>query len=292
LAQDKRGASGLTRLPHWAWINVVLAACSPQEINVVGCALPGCDGGARTATAISPTISVTADGADGADGLIHRYSFDGTPDATVVVDSVGGANGTLVGAVFGSGAKAGSVVLAGAGSDEYVDLPNYLLEGLEDITFEAWFTWGGGNAWQRVFDFGEDDTGLDDSRAGVPRSYIFLSCNPQPRFGFKQASADYPEMMMTGAKPLPTDRASHIAVVLDSKALLASLYVDGAQVASLVLPTRQHNVSDVNNWLGRSLYRTDPNFEGSFDEFRIFARALTPEQVAKSYLAGPETLPE
>src|SRR6266542_1829695 len=51
--------------------------------------------------------------------LVHRYSFDGT--GTVATDSVGAAHGTVVNAEL---AGDGTVVLDGASSDQYVDLPN------------------------------------------------------------------------------------------------------------------------------------------------------------------------
>ena len=99
-----------------------------------------------------------------------------------------GWNGVLVGAVYGEGEAAGTVLLAGKDSNQYVDLPNHLLDGLKDVTLEAWVIWAGGGAWQRIFDFGEDETGVDGSRNGVPRSYIFLSFNPRPRFALRTAA--------------------------------------------------------------------------------------------------------
>jgi Concanavalin A-like lectin/glucanases superfamily len=288
LARFDSGWLRAERLRRTAYLSVALCACSPQEVDLIRCAESPCENGVGM-DAAAPSMTASS-GVGGADRLVHRYSFDVAADATAVVDSVGGANGTLVGAVFGTEARAGSVLLAGEATDEYVNLPNHLLEGLEDVTFEAWFTWRGGEAWQRIFDFGDNDNGVDDSRAGQPRSYMFLSCNPQPRFVFKQTAAESLEMVMMGPSPLPTDRSSHVAVVLDTSGELASLYVDGAQVASMALPAKLRDVTDVNNWLGRSQFRIDPSYAGSFEEFRIYDRALTAEQLAASYLAGPEAL--
>jgi hypothetical protein len=45
----------------------------------------------------------------------------------------------------------------------------------------------------------------------------------------------------------------------------------------------------VNNWLGRSQWN-DPLFKGSISEFRIYAAALSPEEIAASRNLGPERL--
>jgi hypothetical protein len=47
----------------------------------------------------------------------------------------------------------------------------------------------------------------------------------------------------------------------------------------------------VNNWLGRSNWTTDSNFDGSFNEFRIYDTALTADQVAANTAAGPDVVP-
>src|SRR5438477_9080348 len=79
--------------------------------------------------------------------LKHRYSFN-EASGTVAKDSVGGADGTLLG---GASLSGGKVTLDG--NDGYVDLPNGIISKLTDATFEAWVTFSGeGGAWQRVFD--------------------------------------------------------------------------------------------------------------------------------------------
>ena len=64
-----------------------------------------------------------------------------------------------------------------------------------------------------------------------------------------------------------------------------SLYLDGRLAgrnadANLV-PSDLGNTP--NNWLGRSLYAVDPYFVGSYDEFRIYNRALSEVEVAELY---------
>jgi hypothetical protein len=82
--------------------------------------------------------------------ITHRYSFnDGTAN-----DSIGTANGTLVNGATASGGK---LVLANNGvnnnpaTGQYVSLPSNILN-TRDFTVESWFTWNGGNPWQRILD--------------------------------------------------------------------------------------------------------------------------------------------
>jgi len=100
--------------------------------------------------------------------LVHRYSFDGT--GTVATDSVGAADGTVVGARL---ARTGSVVLAGGSTDQYVDLPNGIIHPLIDATIEVWLTWDGGTGWQRIFDFGSSNA-PEGSRGGAVTT-LFLT---------------------------------------------------------------------------------------------------------------------
>ncbi|HYQ00248.1 MAG TPA: LamG domain-containing protein [Polyangiaceae bacterium] len=277
-----------------------LLACGPQSVDAVSCPLEHCrvvevggfGGGGAGGTGGSGGSPAAGMGGNGLGALIHRYSFDATADGVEVIDSVQGQSGTLRGAVYGEGDGAGTVVLAGKDSNQYVDLPNHLLAGLKDVTFEAWVTWAGGGPWQRIFDFGEDETGVDGSRAEAPRSYVFLSCNPRPRFAFEQPPAQSSEIVMTGAAAFPTGALTHVAVVIDETNQHAWLYVDGAEAASTRFSGTLTDVYDVNNWLGRSQYVADPGFEGSFSEFRIYGTALSAAEVAASFEAGPDATVE
>jgi len=275
-----------------------LLGCAPQSIEAVSCELDLCASGGAANLAGGGGAGGNAGGSSaiggagafgaGAGALIHRYSFDASPDGTEVVDSVGGLNGALVGAVYGTGEATGTVLLAGKATNQYVDLPNHLLDGLKDVTFEAWVSWAGGDPWQRIFDFGEDDTGVDGSRAGQPRSYAFLACIPRPRFAFRPPPVQSAEILMTGATPFPTGSLTHVAVVIDDTAQLASLFVNGLESASTRFVGSLSDVYDVNNWLGRSQYIADAGFEGSFSEFRIYGRALSASDLAASFAAGPD----
>jgi hypothetical protein len=229
------------------------------------------------------------------DALVHRYAFDGS--GTVVRDSLGGASGAVVNATLtGSGA----VSLAGHMTDQYVDLPNGLISSLESVTLEAWLTWYGGPEWQRIFDFGNDQTGVEGSQ-GSGSTYLFLTPRITDDGGRLVRAAyqrtSYPEVQLDATRTLPSGTLTHVAVTFDAATKTFALYIDGglekAQVVELV-PMQLSAIDDINDWLGRSQYSADPQLGATIEEFRIYGVALSTAQIHTSFSAGPNPsfLPE
>jgi cysteine-rich repeat protein len=102
------------------------------------------------ASAPDASFEFTVRGSDAfPSGLVHRYDFTGA--RTVITDSVGASHGTLVNTQLNGD---GNLYLQGGSTDEYVDLPNGIVSGLTNATFEMWLTWYGGSDWQRALEFG------------------------------------------------------------------------------------------------------------------------------------------
>lgn len=217
--------------------------------------------------------------------LTHRYSFAGTGSA--VLDRVGSAHGSVInGQLSGSGA----VVLTGALAPEnYVNLPNGIVSALGSATFEAWLSWDGGEPWQRVFDFGSS-AGAEDAREGGA-AYLFLtprSAADTVRLSFI-SSETVGEVQVNSTAPLESGVVSHVAGVVDAQAATLALFINGASVGSIALPSSLAALAvDDNNWLGRSEFPTDPGFSGSLHELRIYSAALSPAQLALSFELGPD----
>jgi hypothetical protein len=210
--------------------------------------------------------------------IIHRYSF--TADAS---DSVGGADGTLMGDATISG---GQVVLDGT-AGTYVDLSavGNDIGNLADATFEVWVTWQdpANGYWQRIFDFGMDTT-----------TNMFLTPHPNahgPRFALT-LNGGGDEQQVETASPFPFGVETHVAVTLDAANQIGSLYVNG-QIAAIIYGytnTPSQMGATTNNYLGKSQYN-DPYFNGSINEFRIYNRALSAADIATSYAGGPDGTP-
>jgi hypothetical protein len=221
--------------------------------------------------------------------LRHRYSFDGA--GTTATDSVGTTDGLVVNTTL---AGDGTVVLAGIDSGQYIDLPNGIVSSIgPSATLEAWVTWTGvGGPWQRVFDFGSSDQPEDTRGTGV--TYLYVT----PRNGLSNVArtglsnsrlAD--EKFVQAPTPLATDGPVHLAVVVDGAAKTLTLYQDGVSLGSAALvDTSLTRLNDVNNWLGRSQFASDDNFQGTIFEFRIYGGARSAEQIAGDSAAGPDAV--
>lgn len=214
--------------------------------------------------------------------IVRQYTFnDGTAN-----DSIGTAHGTLEGSAT---ITLGALNLTGSGG--YVNLPANTINitSFVDATFEAWFTWRGGGAWQRVFDFGRTVTGSG-------RDYIFYtpSNGGDNRAAFRDANLA--ENVASAGPPLSLNTPYHLAVVVDDGANggsnRMSVYLNGNLAGDVAL---SYSFSDFNTtnrlaYLGRSLFAADPYFNGTIDEFRIHNTALSAAEVQASFVAGPVPL--
>ncbi len=218
-------------------------------------------------------------------GLTHRYSFLGMNTSTAE-DTIGDADGDIIGAT----AVGGELELAGATSDQYVELPANLLDGVIDLSVEAWVTWNGGDPWQRIFDFGSSDGG--PGAQGEGQGHFLLTpltdisgVGLRAAFGLGDGSGL--EVSMTA--PLPTNVVSHVVVVFDDSGNQLRLYLNGELAGVTNNPTFSlADIQTFNNWLGRSQYVTDPEFGGTFEELRLYDVALGMQAVNYSYEMGPD----
>lgn len=218
--------------------------------------------------------------------LLHRYTFAGT--GTQIMDEKGSAHGTAIGASL-----SGTGTLPLNGADQYVDLPNDLLSGLTDATFEAWLVWsGGGTAWQRIFDFGSNDMGEDAQ--GTGETYLFLTPMAVNTSGRLRAAytttgpGDANETLIDASQALPIGTVSHVAVVFDDSGNELRLYLNGALEGSVTLSGTLSAITFQNNWLGRSQFSADPELVGTLREFRIYGAALSESEIQTSYAAGED----
>jgi glucose/arabinose dehydrogenase/type 1 glutamine amidotransferase len=228
---------------------------------------------------------LTAIGSNAPPALAHRYSFEGTAGSTFIADSVGTAHGTLL----GGGALTGDGKLNLLGGNGFVDLPNGIISSLSNVTLEAWLTWNGGAAWQRIFDFGSNSGGENSQGTGL----TYLALTPRNsgnvfRFAVTTNSGGG-EISANASQMLATNQQVHVAVVYDFLAGISELFLNGQHIANGIAGIPLNQINDVNVWLGKSQWN-DPYFNGQFDEFRIYNGALSDAQIAASYVAGPDAL--
>jgi len=171
------------------------------------------------------------------------------------------------------------------GKDDYVSLPiGKLISSLGDSTFAVWVNVDattGYSQWQRIFDFGNDDS-----------TYMMLTPrsereNQDMRFAIAAGGSYMDEDVTAALKTLPAAR-HHVAVTISTTNNTHTLYLDGKVVAknNNTRFTPSSLGATTNNWLGRSQYSHDPYFRGSLDDFRIYNYALNDDEVLKLCQGG------
>ncbi|WP_243347105.1 LamG domain-containing protein [Parabacteroides sp. FAFU027] len=204
-------------------------------------------------------------------GLVARYSFDAVSGTTVTDDTGNGIAGTLVGAPAVVTGKSGSAVNFPTKTD-YMTLPAGVVSTLTDFTISTWVNFNTLSTWSRIFDFG---TGTS--------YYMFLtpSNGSIARFAIKNGGT---EQLINGTAKLPTGKWVHVAVTCkyDPTTLIGTgkLYVNGSLVGTNSNLTINPSMlpSTTLNYLAKSQYN-DPALNGAIDEFRIYNRALTSDEV-------------
>ena len=224
--------------------------------------------------------------------LVHRYDFEGS--GTAVMDRVGTAHGVVKGGTLSQLDGKGVVVLGGGTSGAYVDLPNGILSALTNATLEAWITWGGGDAWQRIFDFGDTTNATPEDNPANGKSYLFLTPMTDANSGGSvrvcyslSGGAATAETRLDGIAPLP-QALKQVVVVVDAAGGKLLLYVDGLPVSNVAFAGSLASINDVNAWLGRSQYSADPELTGTLHDFRIYKAALSSKQIATSFAGGTD----
>ena len=244
-------------------------------------------------------------------GPRNRYSFDGTGgDGAVLTDSIGGAHGVLRALDASALDGNGQMNLAGGASATagYGDLPNGLISTLTELTLEAWVTPTGAQNWMRIADFGNTTDEANNGEitgpggAGNGEDYIFMSATRGTNLNQKRA-----EIRDAGTPPAlaraniadanfttTAGQEQHYAVVYSATSELGGpelrFFVNGQFLSATSTEITLAEIQDFNNWLGRSNYTGDANFQGLFNEFRIYDYALSADELFGNFEAGPNTI--
>jgi len=211
-------------------------------------------------SAYSNEVSATATGNH---DLVAHFQFNGnTQDTTINLNH----SATSGGVSYITG-KIGSQAIALNGTNAFVQLPA-TLANQQELTIATWVYWKGGAGWQRIFDFGNDQT-----------QYMFLTPNNgsgQMRFAIKNGGTE----QVFNAPALSIGKWAHVAVTLGTSA--ARIYLNGVLVGeSTGITISSLDLKPALNYIGRSQYTTDPLFLGNIDDFRVYNYALSGSEVAQ-----------
>jgi hypothetical protein len=144
-----------------------------------------------------------------------------------------------------------------------------------EVTLATWVFLTANRDWQRIFDFGNNTTVnmfLTTSEGG--------DVNNTVRFAIT-TGGNAMEQRIDTTTVLPLNAWHHVAVVLGAGApYTGTVYVDGAAVgmnAAMTLHAGDLGTT-TNNYLGKSQF-PDPYFAGELDDFRVYRRALTADEI-------------
>ncbi|HZZ26911.1 MAG TPA: LamG-like jellyroll fold domain-containing protein, partial [Pirellulales bacterium] len=200
------------------------------------------------------------------------YQADASSGTTLADSSPNNLNATLTGAAaFGAGVSGNALSLTGG----YANLPTGIVSGLNDFTIAAWVNPTTLQNWTRIFDFGTGTT-----------VNMFLTAEASDTGDLRFAittGGNGAEQRLDGPA-LALNQWTHVAVTLSGN--FATLYVNGVAVAtnaSMTLHPTNLGIT-TQNYLGKSQY-ADPAFNGSIDDFRIYSRTLSAQEILQ--LASP-----
>jgi hypothetical protein len=212
----------------------------------------------------SPNSAEVAVTPTGTVALIAKYAFDGNFN-----DNSGNANhATAFGSpLFVAGKFASAMDLNG--TNQYATAPAGMMAGVSNFTIAAWVNWDGGNAWQRIFDFGNDTT-----------QYMFLtpgSGSGTLRFAITTNGGGAEQILQTA--PAPVGQWLHVAVTRNANS--ARLYTNGVLAAAGTVTIPPAVFNPALNYLGKSQYAADPLFNGRLDEVYVYNYALSAAEIQR-----------
>ena len=219
----------------------------------------------------------------GTDNIMHAWTFD---DGTAN-DNFGSANGVLMG---GATIEEGALVIADSG--QYLRLPADIIaiNTYNELSVEAWFTIDkdANTDFKMLFFFG------DVSHFWVAGcGYFFEAVRPdnKSRVTISNNMTMSPFMIIEDINaPWPTEnfvengsindgQIHHMVSTLDSLEL--SLYIDGNYIGTdtLILPNQISVIGIGDAFLGKSVHAVDESLLGSIDEFKIYNKVLSEDEV-------------
>jgi regulation of enolase protein 1 (concanavalin A-like superfamily) len=243
-----------------------------------------------SADSVGEVFSSTEVAASPNAGQLTYLKFD-EPGGTRAIDSWGAMHGTLAATATRSDGKYVNALKLDGTATAYATLPTGIVSSLSDFTISTWVRMDALANWMRVFDFGNSTS-----------QYMFLSLQAGTttvnnvklsivRYAIKNGGT---ELNVSAPYAFPLNTWVQLAVTQAGNT--ARLYINGSLVATntaLNIKPSQLTATGTTtgttlNYLGKSQF-SDPMFNGSIDEFKIYSRALSDSEIddQKPVLTAP-----
>lgn len=148
-----------------------------------------------------------------------------------------------------------------------------------DFTVNAWVRKVANNNWSRLFDFGNGQAnqnvllGITSGTTGRPAAEIY--------------AANVSAGQIVSAQVMPNNQWQMLTYTWSNGG--GQLFINGVMVAQGPQSTPQNVVRSIN-YIGRSNWNNDGYANAGFDDFRIYNRVLSPEEIRILSVEQPGTL--
>lgn len=222
--------------------------------------------------------------------LKHLYTFTNT---TQVIDTVGGANGTVyppLGSNKPITLDGSRAIFPGDGTyanAPYIALPAGLINQMGDVSIEMWCGRSQLNNWARYWSFGNTSKGTDphNSGSGITGMQMMDSYSSTGTPNFQFHPSGWEDLKNTFNF---TNGAEYqVVTILAPNAGTAYLYINGVLITNATpsVGFLSSSVNDTVDWLGVSFYNDHP-LAGWINQLAIYEGVLSSSQIAADYAAG------
>lgn len=211
-----------------------------------------------------------------ATGLILYYPLDGNANDA----SGNNLNGTVYGGVTAAADRfdnpTGAMKLNG--TNGYIDAADAIYFTGGDFTVSTWIKTATNSSWARVFDFANGQSNNNvllaytNGTTGRPTAEVYTGTVSGGQ-------------VVSPTIQNPLNQWSHLVVIRSGGT--GSIYVNGVLAAQGAMGAPQ-NVLRTLNYIGRSQWAGDTYANATFDEFRIYNRALSTGEIMQLLLQQPD----
>ena len=221
------------------------------------------------------------------EGMLAKYDFSGlsgTLSAGTYISDISGHGNDAV--VCGSGVTASDNVITLPGGDYgssagYVELPQGMFDGQNQLTLSMWIKNDMGSAWTSAFFFGKDTESYFMINPKNPTSDTAKVCITWSGSGGETGLS--PGSNISDG-PVTGSSWTHYTAVITENSITG--YINGEKYNTYTLSRK---ISDMGtglySFIGRSFY-PDPFFKGSVKAVSVYNRSMDDKQVGELYTEG------
>ncbi|OBR67619.1 hypothetical protein A7K91_22330 [Paenibacillus oryzae] len=213
------------------------------------------------------------------------YDF-GKVEDTTVVDQAGEFDGIWRNKDKARHVEAGGTGVAdfaGGSVDSYIEIPQGVLDGLQDVTVSSLVSWNSTRPAEWVFALGQNDT-----------HYLYLTPkynnNNNASSGARTGIATNGwrnEQSAIASSVLPTQTWKLVTVTVQGQEGKLALYIDGQPAGTGATGgftlEQIKRTTGPSGYIGKSFYALDPYFGGKIADFQIYDGALNAAEVEALY---------